>query len=639
MSNLIAKTIGTAAAAAVASTILGVTPASAATPGPTYLATLGEVGTIASLESVDMNGYVLLAGGPGGGTELYRTNGNLGSVAAVKDINPGNAGSAPRLLTRAGSTAFFVATTAAHGRELWRSNGTAAGTTEVEDLVAGAAGAEIDAIAALGNQVVFSANVQATGGDEPHISDGTADGTQQLKDINPSGSSTPRGFTTIGGLTFFSADDGTHGRELWRTDGTPEGTIMVEDTNPGASGSSPSELTVAGNVLYFDAVTANGSEPFRSTGSAASTYQLKDIFAGGGSSQASGFTQAGGITYFSARSEAGGFELWRTDGTPAGTSLVEDILPGAGSSTPNEITALGSKVIFRAGETDDNTELWTSDGTAAGTVQLKDVRPGALGGSPQRFVVNGGRAVFSANDGVSGQELWVTDGTIGGTAEVKDIVAGSASSTPTPVGTVAGVVVFRVFFNETSSLWSVAPSTLDVVTSSTPDINGERRVAKTLKADAGAWEAGATLSYQWLRDGSPIDGATASSYKLTTSNVGKKVSVRVSGAKNGKVTGVRVSSASTIKAGIQVHRPTPSIVGTAKVGNTLKIKARTYDSGVSKSYQWLRDGKAISGSSAQKSSYKVRSADKSHRISVKVTATKTAYESFTRTSAKTSKVS
>src|SRR4051794_12357254 len=47
---------------------------------------------------------------------------------------------------------------------------------------------------------------------------------------------------TAGGLVFFAADDGIHGKELWASDGTPSGAYLVRDICPGACSSSPSSL-------------------------------------------------------------------------------------------------------------------------------------------------------------------------------------------------------------------------------------------------------------------------------------------------------------------------------------------------------------------------------------------------------------
>ena len=62
-------------------------------------------------------------------------------------------------------------------------------------------------------------NGQDSAGVELWRSDGTTDGTYQLKDINPAGDSNPVWFATMGGIVYFrgqaSSDDG----QLWRTDG------------------------------------------------------------------------------------------------------------------------------------------------------------------------------------------------------------------------------------------------------------------------------------------------------------------------------------------------------------------------------------------------------------------------------------
>ncbi|WP_264785403.1 S8 family serine peptidase [Aquiluna sp. KACHI24] len=74
----------------------------------------------------------------------------------------------------------------------------------------------------------------------------------------------------------------------------------------------------------------------------------------------------------------------------------------------------------------------------------------------------------------------------------------------------------------------------------------------------------------------------------------------------------------------------PTITGSAVVGQFLVATPGTWDSGTSFDYQWLLDGSAISG--AIGSSYLVKAQDASKVISVRVTARKTGIESVTRTS-------
>jgi ELWxxDGT repeat protein len=75
-----------------------------------------------------------------------------------------------------------------------------------------------------------------------------------LKDINPgSAGGYPSNLTNVNGVLYFTANDGTHGTELWKSDGTAAGTAMVKDIYPGSGSGSPSNLTNVNGVLYFSA--------------------------------------------------------------------------------------------------------------------------------------------------------------------------------------------------------------------------------------------------------------------------------------------------------------------------------------------------------------------------------------------------
>ncbi|HYC91525.1 MAG TPA: ELWxxDGT repeat protein [Thermoanaerobaculia bacterium] len=109
---------------------------------------------------------------------------------------------------------------------------------------------------AVGDRVVFSATDTASG-PELWVSDGTAEGTKLLRDINPgTPGSTPQHMAEAGGLVYFSAFSSGVGTELWVTDGTPEGTRLAADLDPGSNSSFPQELVRTGERLFFRATTA-----------------------------------------------------------------------------------------------------------------------------------------------------------------------------------------------------------------------------------------------------------------------------------------------------------------------------------------------------------------------------------------------
>jgi ELWxxDGT repeat protein len=345
-----------------------------------------------------------------------------------------------------------------------------------------------------GANTYFVAN-DASSGDEPWVTDGTAAGTHILRDINPGkSSSVVDDFTYSNGYVFFKATDGTHGYELWRTDGTTAGTVMVKDINTGFTSSgapnsgSPRELCDVNGVLYF--VVNNDASMldyaiWKTDGTEAGTVFVNNIniwsagnpgapvsltnfngllhytesvnsqpalyrITGAGVTElvlninASKLTVIGSAMYFSGQTSANGAELWKTDGTTVGTVLVKDIYPGTQNSTPDLFTNVNGTLFFTAWDGINGAELWKSDGTEAGTVMVKDITTAENStiNKPTALTNVNGTLFFNGYTAAAGKELWKSDGTGAGTVLVKDIIPGS--SFPTELINNNGTLLFIV---------------------------------------------------------------------------------------------------------------------------------------------------------------------------------------------------
>jgi ELWxxDGT repeat protein len=166
-----------------------------------------------------------VASDPDHGRELWKSDGSAEGTVLVKDITPGPDGSFPAnpfvigdvSLAGVGRMLVFAASDPEHGRELWKSDGTAQRTVLVRDINPGP-GHSIPSIGTRGD--VISANL-----------------------------------TAVEDTVIFRAFDPAHGLEPWLTDGTAQGTVLVDDINPGSGNSipdgAPGRFTnVDGTVLF-----------------------------------------------------------------------------------------------------------------------------------------------------------------------------------------------------------------------------------------------------------------------------------------------------------------------------------------------------------------------------------------------------
>ena len=373
--------------------------------------------------------------------------GILANVQIVKDIKLGAESSSPGYFTEFNGKLLFRANDGTSGGGLWVSDGTTEGTQLVKNIRPSVYSSnDIADFIEFNSQLFFSAD-DGTTGRELWVSDGTTEGTQLVKDINPNPiypgtDSSPNDFVESNGKLFFKADDGTTGEELWISDGTTEGTQLVKDINPDVStfyyypqgvGSYPEPLIEVAGKLFFTADDGtNGRELWVSDGTTEGTQLFKDLNPGiGAGSSPYSFVEVDGKLFFTAFDGTTGRELWVSDGTPEGTHLVKDIYSGSFSSVDGiRFVEFDGKLFFSARDGMTGVELWVSDGTPEGTQLVKDINVDPIGGDiaesfPDKFIEVDGKLLFTAfSNEALGEELWITDGTSEGTALFQDFNPG-----------------------------------------------------------------------------------------------------------------------------------------------------------------------------------------------------------------------
>ncbi len=265
------------------------------------------------------------------------------------------------------------------------------------------------------NDILFFIAGAPSYGNEYWISDGTANGTKMLKDINPGsassyapwlGFSEQSGVVYLNGTYYFSAIGPGQGHELWKTDLTEDGTTLIKDINTGAGDSYPYNFTTIGSHVYFTA-TSDGANysSWVTDGTELGTIKLVDQLG-------SAFYQIGDQKYIVTRqyiseSNKNLFKIWKTDGTLAGTS--EWRVLGEFQSIDAPVAQIHAGLFFVEGS--DSSWSYNLLKQTNEIIPILSEYPATLS------------TVFTQDQNVyfvtNPEALWVSDGSVEGTFEIE----------------------------------------------------------------------------------------------------------------------------------------------------------------------------------------------------------------------------
>ncbi|HEX3735058.1 MAG TPA: hypothetical protein VHU86_07860 [Solirubrobacterales bacterium] len=384
-------------------------------------------------------------------------------------------------------------------------------------------------------------------------------------------------------------------------------------------------------VLTFGSGTNSST-----TGTGSGTY-------GSGSNEITSVTTSAGV--FTVGKEISGA------GIPAGTKITA-VEPGKLTISNNTTeaktaTALTANLPFNASATTVEVALnaLNTVSGALGSVSVSGGPGDATGSNPYRVAFGGALAntdvspivlnasglglgpgaVIPCEAGPAGKTLsyeWLRNGVpIGGATSANYTVAAADAGTSIQCRVKAASSEGATLKANTSPIVvAPAPATAPP-TPGTPTISGSLATGSTLTCAAGSWTGSPSFAYQWLRNGAPIGGATATTYVLQVADSETAIQCEVTGTNAGGAA-VGESALKVPHAEPPVNNgevgTAPSISGTLAVGEVLTCANGTWTGATSFAYQWLRNGNPIGG--ATTNSYTLVASDAGTAIQCQVTA-------------------
>ncbi len=315
--------------------------------------------------------------------------------------------------------------------------------------------------------------------------------------------------------------------------------------------------------------------------------------------------------------------VWQTDGTTVAiTDTPQYAVQAADAGKTLRVTAVGIAPGFVAGSAQSNTMNVLKGTFNATTAPVLN--------SPAQPRVGDALSVSTPQYSFSGvltRDQWFADGNpVTGATGANYTLAANQQGTEVSVRVTATRLGYEDLVLTLNAPAEVAPGLLTTTAPAT--ISGSFTTDELLSVTPGTYNVTATESYRWLADGAAIDGATASSYRVTADKVGAEISVEVTATRAGYETVSYVVAGTVVSEG-QITTVSAPIVGTNPVvGQQIAVTPGEYlPVGATLTYQWLVNSIAVSGATG--SSYTPAVADLNKQLQVEITVSADGYDSKT----------
>jgi len=128
-----------------------------------------------------------------------------------------------------------------------------------------------------------------------------------------------------------------------------------------------------------------------------------------------------------------------------------------------------------------------------------------------------------------------------------------------------------------------------------PTISGTAAVGQVLTCAPGTWTGtGIGYAYQWRRAGTPISGATASTYAVVAADAGTALTCTVTATTSGGSATATSAAVTVGSGGGPANTAPPTITGTAAPGEVLTCNPGTWSgTGIAYTYVWRRNGAVV----------------------------------------------